>query len=80
MSHLSPIDGTRMIKADDLSHLERCRFKVVCERCGSLSIKLENPERAPASAQIQCGGCNAVRGTLAELRDLARRSTGQFEF
>ena len=69
-----------MLKVDDVSDFERCSFKVVCESCGSLSIKLENPERAPANAQIQCSGCGAVRGTLADLRDLARRGNGQFEF
>jgi len=72
--------GPHMMKVDDFSDLERSSFRIVCERCGSLSIRLENPDRAPANAQIQCGGCNAVRGTLADLRDLARRSTGRFEF
>jgi hypothetical protein len=69
-----------MLKVEDVSHFERCSFQVVCESCGSLSIKLENPERAPANAQIRCSGCGAVRGTLANLRDLARRGNGQFEF
>ena len=69
-----------MLTVDDVSDLQRCGFKVVCESCGSLSIKLENPVRARASEQIQCGGCGAVRGTLADLRDLARRSDGQFAF
>jgi len=69
-----------MLKVDDLSDYQRCGFKVVCESCGSLSIKLENPERSRASEQIQCGGCGAVRGTLADLRDLARRGDGQFAF
>ena len=69
-----------MKKVDDVSDFQRSGFKVVCERCGSLSIKLENPERARASEQIQCGGCGAVRGTLADLRDLALRGNGPFEF
>ena len=80
MTQLLPIDETPMLKVDDVSDLERCSFKVVCEDCGSLSIKLENPERAPGNAQIRCSGCGAVRGTLADLRDLARRGNGQFEF
>ena len=69
-----------MLNVESVSELKRCSFKVVCESCGSLSIKLENPERSPANALIRCSGCGAVRGTLADLRELARRGNGQFEF
>jgi hypothetical protein len=55
-------------------------FKVVCDDCGSLSIKLVDPANAASATAIQCGRCNAVRGTLAELHDLARRGKDVFEF
>jgi hypothetical protein len=59
---------------------ERSALKIVCEKCGSLSIKAVDPAAAPYSTLIHCGRCNAVRGTLADLHDLARRSTDVFEF
>jgi len=59
---------------------ERPGLKIVCDECGSLSIKVVDPATAPATTVIQCGRCNAVRGTLADLHDLARRGTDLFEF
>jgi hypothetical protein len=55
-------------------------FKVVCDQCGSLSIKLANPASEALTTPIQCGRCSAARGTLADLQDLARRGTDIFEF
>ena len=55
-------------------------LKIVCEVCGSLSIKPIDPSEASDSAEVRCRRCNAVRGTIADLRALARRSTGDFEF
>ena len=55
-------------------------LKVVCEICGNLSIKPIDPVDAEDGASIHCRRCNAVRGTIADLRALARRSTGDFEF
>jgi hypothetical protein len=58
----------------------RAGFKVICDACGSLSIKhMDQADASPACA-IQCGRCNAVRGTLAELHDLTRRGKDFFEF
>ena len=57
---------------------ENAGFKVVCDICGSLSIKLVDP--AQVASVIHCGRCNAVRGTLADLQDLARRGKDVFEF
>jgi hypothetical protein len=54
-------------------------LKIVCEVCGNLSIKAIDPASAPDLA-VYCGRCNAVRGTVADLRELARRSTDTFEF
>jgi hypothetical protein len=57
------------------------KFKFVCEACGSMTIKVANPERAPETTIIECGRCNAPRGTLAALRVLARQGRGDlFEF
>jgi hypothetical protein len=55
-------------------------FKIVCDQCGSLTIKVVDPANSPAATLVQCGRCNAVRGTLGHLHDLARRSNELFEF
>ncbi|MGA9091428.1 MAG: hypothetical protein WB420_20230, partial [Bradyrhizobium sp.] len=55
-------------------------LKVICEACGGLSIKAIDPASAPDHAEVHCRRCNAVRGTLADLRAMARRSTDVFEF
>jgi hypothetical protein len=60
--------------------VESAGFKVVCNICGSLSIKLVDPAQVASATTIHCGRCNAVRGTLAELHDLARRGKDVFEF
>ena len=56
------------------------RFKIVCDDCGSLSIKVADPANSPASTLVHCGRCSAIRGTLDGLHDLARRGTELFEF
>ncbi|SHK60684.1 hypothetical protein SAMN05444321_0026 [Bradyrhizobium lablabi] len=53
-------------------------FKVICESCGSLSIKLADT-RSGSQPVVRCGRCDAVRGTLAELHSLARAGTVEFE-
>ena len=55
-------------------------FKVVCDHCGSLSIKLMVPADETSTTTIRCGKCGAARGTMAELQELARRGTNIFEF
>jgi hypothetical protein len=55
-------------------------LKIVCEVCGNLSIKAIDPVDALDGACVHCRRCNAVRGTVADLRALARQSTGEFEF
>jgi ribosomal protein S27E len=72
--------GIAMIGIEDTATRQRSRFKVVCEDCGGLSIKVEDPAHSPATALVRCGRCNAIRGTLAELHEMARRSTDSFEF
>jgi hypothetical protein len=59
---------------------ERSHFKIVCEDCGSLSIKVADPANSPDTTVVQCGRCGAVRGTLADLHVLARSSHDIFEF
>jgi hypothetical protein len=59
---------------------EQPGLKIVCETCGNLSIKAIDPATAPDLAKIHCRRCNAVRGTLADLQELARRSADVFEF
>lgn len=55
-------------------------FRMVCDCCGGLSIRMADPAKSSASTLVQCGGCDAVRGTVGELQDLARRATDVFEF
>jgi hypothetical protein len=56
-------------------------FSIVCAECGCLSIKIVvDPATAPDTTLIHCGRCGAIRGTLADVHDLARRSTDVFEF
>ena len=55
-------------------------LKIVCEVCGNLSIKPIEPVDAADDTSVHCRRCNAVRGTVADLRALARQSTGEFEF
>jgi hypothetical protein len=55
-------------------------LKVVCEACGSFSIKAIDPMNASDGEEVRCGCCNAIRGTMADLRELAKRATGEFEF
>jgi hypothetical protein len=49
-------------------------FQMVCGECGSLTIKIENPESASGEAIVYCGHCGASRGTMGALRDLAVRT------
>jgi hypothetical protein len=53
-------------------------LKIVCEVCGDFSIKAIDP--LDDDATVHCRRCDAVRGTMADLRALARRATGEFEF
>jgi len=69
-----------MMRAEDTAKRERSRFKIVCEDCGSLSIKVADPANSPNATLVRCGRCNAVRGTLDELHDLARHGNNVFEF
>jgi hypothetical protein len=59
---------------------ERSNFKIVCEDCGSLSIKVVDPANSPDTTVVQCGRCSAARGTLADLHVLARSANDIFEF
>jgi hypothetical protein len=67
---------------DLLDHLcrEAAGLKVVCEVCGDFSIKAIDPANAADGASVHCRRCNAIRGTMADLRALARQATGDFEF
>jgi hypothetical protein len=54
-------------------------FKMVCDACGSLQIKLADPTKLGAETDVRCGRCDAVRGTLDQLHHLARTSRDVFE-
>jgi hypothetical protein len=48
-------------------------FQMVCGNCGSLEIKIENPERALRGSIVYCSNCGVSRGTMGALKDLAVR-------
>jgi hypothetical protein len=61
--------------------LDASAFKIVCVECGSLTIKIANPDRAPLTTVISCARCDAPRGTVEQLHALARSgSSDLFEF
>jgi hypothetical protein len=49
-------------------------FQMVCDTCGCLGIKIENPEQASRETLVYCGDCGTSRGTVGALRDLSVRS------
>jgi hypothetical protein len=51
-------------------------FKMVCESCGGLSIKIDHPELAPSHTIVACGRCGLPRGTIGALRDMAKSPVG----
>jgi hypothetical protein len=51
---------------------DRPAFQLVCIKCDALGIVLDCTEGAPLSTPIQCRGCGGLRGTLGDLRILAR--------
>ena len=48
-------------------------FQMVCNNCGCLGIRIEDPEQASREAIVHCGDCGVSRGTVGALRDLAVR-------
>ena len=46
-------------------------FQLVCAKCDSVGVIIDHGEMAPPSTIVRCSHCEAVRGTLGELRHLA---------
>ena len=46
-------------------------FQVVCTKCDSVGVTMDHGELAAPSTIVRCSHCEAVRGTLGELRNLA---------
>jgi hypothetical protein len=46
-------------------------FQLVCMNCDALGIVFDYAEGAPSSTPIMCRDCDALRGTLGDLRNLA---------
>jgi hypothetical protein len=55
-------------------------LKVICDVCGNPSIKAIDPANTADGANVHCRRCDAVRGTVADLRAMARQANGDFEF
>jgi hypothetical protein len=49
-------------------------FQTVCCNCGSFAISIEDPVNASRGTIVHCGECDASRGTVGALRDLAARA------
>jgi hypothetical protein len=48
-------------------------FQIVCNNCGGLAVKIENPVQASRESAVYCSDCGASRGSMGGLRDLAIR-------
>ena len=46
-------------------------FQLVCVECGSVGVIIDGSELAPPSTIVKCSHCQAARGTLGDLRNLA---------
>ena len=44
-------------------------FKLVCERCGSLTVALPIEAQPDPCSILKCGRCGSPRGTLQSLRE-----------
>jgi len=51
--------------------MKKFGFQIVCNGCGCLAIRIEDPVNASREAKVYCGDCGASRGTMGALRDLA---------
>jgi len=49
--------------------MNREAFKLVCERCGSLTIALPVDANPDPQAVLKCGRCGSDRGSLQSLRN-----------
>jgi len=47
-------------------------FQIQCVACDGLGIVFECTENAPSTTPINCRHCGALRGTLGDLRELAK--------
>jgi hypothetical protein len=50
---------------------QKFTFDMICTNCESLGISIDDPVNAPDEAIIRCKLCNAPRGTMGSLRELA---------
>lgn len=46
-------------------------FKLVCDRCGSLTIVLPRASEPDPFIVLKCGRCESPRGTLQALREIS---------
>jgi hypothetical protein len=46
-------------------------FQLICAKCDSVGVIIDHGELAPPSTIVRCSQCEANRGTLGELRNLA---------
>jgi hypothetical protein len=67
--------STHLDKLDDhvwrnpMKHVPR--FEVVCSQCAGVGVRSDFAEGAPPSTIIKCSVCDAPRGTLGALQELA---------
>ena len=53
----------------DTAPLDASDFKLVCERCGGLTVAMPLEIQAQPRLLLQCGRCGAPRGTPRALRE-----------
>jgi hypothetical protein len=51
--------------------MKKFGFQIICNDCGCLAVRIEDPIKASREAKVYCGDCGASRGTMGALRDLA---------
>lgn len=49
-------------------------YKMICDRCGSLTITLPAEVVPSPQSVLTCGRCGAPRGTLQSLREQSSRA------
>jgi transcription elongation factor Elf1 len=45
------------------------KYKLVCEKCGSLTVAMPVQAQPDPHSLLKCGRCGSPRGTLQSLRD-----------
>ena len=53
----------------DGASMDENAFKLICDQCGSLTLRWSSETLPAAHSLLTCGRCGAPRGTLQALRE-----------